>query len=132
MNDDPIDPRSYHKGARDERNHWLESEAVRMSEEMRNAIAPDSLVEEAESPYEPSDIELVAAYGSVAVPELPEDRALIAYQAIIDAAPEHIRDDFFMCCAVALYREALIKAVRSGDVGQILFAQQQIHSLVQN
>lgn len=66
---------------------------------------------------------LVAAAGSVSFVELSDERAIDAAQAIIDHAPESIQDDFKRCCVYHVYRDLLMKAQASEDVGQMYAAQ---------
>ena len=69
------------------------------------------------------DILLVAAAGSASVGGLTDERAIDAAQAIIDRAPEHIRDDFQKCCAYQIYRILLMNATTNNDTGQMYAAQ---------
>lgn len=82
-------------------------------------------------PYQPSTAELIAAAGTLKVADVSDEEAIDAGQAILDAAPDHLRDDFQTCCALFLYRKILVDAVKANDTGQIYAAQSSILSLIE-
>lgn len=76
------------------------------------------------------DRQVVAAAASLNVPFLSDERALEAAQAIIDAAPEHLKDDFPLCCALYVYRQILAEALMNNSLDVILSAQNHILGII--
>lgn len=72
------------------------------------------------------NMNIVAAAGSVELADLSDEDAVDAAARIIDYAPEHLQDDFRLCCAFHIYRSQLITAVKNEDIGQMYAAQSAI------
>lgn len=113
-------------------NQWiplsdLEAQALDWDDPESDESTPE---DSADPPYTPTNAELVASAAYTSVPGLTDEESLEAVAEIVYGAPEHLRDDFQICCALYLYRQALIKAVAKNDIGQIVNTQSLILGVI--